>query len=124
MGVGGSICAGTHSTTCMRAHTRTRMRTHTRAPDARSRLASGARLTQIPDPSLSSVDYPHPHPHAHPHPQPAAIAKMPIAPWLTVVGRVTLATVFELSTGIVCAKTYVLMLCGPLPLLRYGVVAT
>lgn len=37
--------------------------------------------------------------------QPTAIEKMPIAPWLTVAGRVMLATVFELSTGMVCEKT-------------------
>jgi len=37
--------------------------------------------------------------------QPTPIEKMPIAPWLTVAGSVTLATVFELSTGMVCAKT-------------------
>lgn len=37
--------------------------------------------------------------------QPTAIAKMPIAPWLTVAGRVMLATVFVLSTAMVCEKT-------------------
>jgi len=37
--------------------------------------------------------------------QPTPIEKMPIAPWLTVAGSVTLATVFVLSTEMVCAKT-------------------
>ena len=37
--------------------------------------------------------------------QPTPIEKTPIAPWLTVAGSVTLATVFELSTEMVCAKT-------------------
>ena len=36
---------------------------------------------------------------------PTAIAKMPIAPVFTVADRVMLATVFELSTAMVCEKT-------------------